>query len=137
MSILIDTSIWSLALRRHRRDLNPAERAVVLHCRELIIKGEANLIGAICQEALSGIPDKKVFEQVRQRLLLMDELPTTLDTHILAAEFYNVCRAHGTAGGPIDMTICAAAHLHNAPIFTTDPDFGFYARHLPITLHTI
>jgi hypothetical protein len=32
------------------------------------------------------------------------------------------------------MTICAAAHLHGAAIFTTDPDYAHYARHLPIQL---
>jgi hypothetical protein len=33
------------------------------------------------------------------------------------------------------MLICAMAHRLGLPIFTTDPDFSGYAKHLPIRLH--
>ena len=33
------------------------------------------------------------------------------------------------------MLICALAYRYGVPIFTTDPDFSGYAKHLPIQLH--
>ena len=56
--ILIDTCIWSLALRRTRKDLNPQERKLYFRWRELVIDGSAALIGPIRQELLSGIHSK-------------------------------------------------------------------------------
>jgi len=137
MSVLIDTSVWSLSLRRLRRDLNPKERAIVFRCRDLTVAGEAIVIGPICQETLSGIAEREAFERVRERLALIDELPVTMETFILGAEFYNVCRGRGIVPEAMDMTICAAAYLSDTAIFTTDPDFPRYARHLPIALHVV
>jgi predicted nucleic acid-binding protein len=135
--ILLDSSIWSLFLRRKQRDLNPHERAIVHHVHDLIVAGDAVIIPLICHEVLSGISDKAKFDYIKARLLAIDELPLQIETYTLAAEFFNTCRAKGTAPGAIDMTICAAAHLHHTPIFTTDPDFPLYARHLPFSLYNI
>jgi predicted nucleic acid-binding protein len=135
MSVLIDTSVWSLALRRQRRDLSSLEKSLVFRCRDLTIAGEACLIGPILQETLSGISAPEAFQQVKTRLVCVREVSITAGTFILAAEFFNTCRRHGITPEAIDMTICAGAHLHGAPIFTTDPDFPRYARHLPIALY--
>ena len=135
MPVLIDSSVWSLSLRRNRRDLSPPEKAIVFQCRDLLAAGDAALIGLILQETLSGIAESENFEGIKERMLSALELPVDSDTHILSAQFYNICRAHGVAPGHIDMTICASAHIHNTPIFTADPDFKHYAKHLPISLH--
>ena len=92
MSVLIDTSVWSLALRRQRRDLNELERVLVYRCRDLTAAGEACLIGPILQETLSGISEPETFQQVRDRLICVRELPVIVDTFSLAAEFFNTCR---------------------------------------------
>jgi predicted nucleic acid-binding protein len=60
-----------------------------------------------------------------------DVLPTD---HVQAARFFKVCRWHGITGSHVDMLICALAYRYDLPIFTTDPDFSGYARHLPIRL---
>ena len=52
-----------------------------------------------------------------------------------AAEFFNVCRARGVTGGPIDMLISSVAYRHAIPVFAADTDFVTYARHLPLQLH--
>jgi predicted nucleic acid-binding protein len=135
MSVLIDTSVWSIGLRRRRRDLN-GDQLVLLHeWQRLLVEGEATLIPTICQEILSGIATPRMFEQTRQHLMQIPLLPTSIDTFVLAAEFFNTCLTHGIVPDSPDMTICAAAHLHNTPIFTTDPDFPRYAKHLPIVVH--
>jgi hypothetical protein len=55
MKVLVDTSIWSLALRRRPGDLNPNENLLVTELTELIQEGRAAIIGLIRQELLSGI----------------------------------------------------------------------------------
>jgi predicted nucleic acid-binding protein len=137
MSVLIDTTIWSLAFRRRKRDLNSNELALYYEWERLILDGEASLIGPIRQETLSGIASQREVEIVKARLIPVHEFPLPSDLFLLAADFFNLCRAHGISAGAVDMMICAAAHTNDASIFTADPDFPHYAKHLPITLHKI
>src|SRR5690348_11946997 len=130
MTVLVDTSVWSLALRRKRRDLSTRETAIVHHLRDLMIADEVALIPLIRQEVLSGIASKTAFGVIQSRLAAVPVLLTPTQLFDVAAEFYNACRAHGVAAEAIDMTICAAAHSHGTPVFTTDPDFSRYVRHL-------
>jgi hypothetical protein len=53
--ILVDTSVWSLALRRRPEHLNDAEQKIVSDWTQLALEGEVVLIGPIRQEVLSGI----------------------------------------------------------------------------------
>jgi predicted nucleic acid-binding protein len=137
MTVLVDTCVWSLGLRRRQRDLNPIERSTYYEWADLLKRGEAAITGVIRQELLSGIVSQKEFESLRDRLALVDDLFVDSHTHILAAEFYNQCRAYGIVPDSPDMTICAAAHLYGMPVFTTDPDFLRYEHHLPIKLHRL
>lgn len=52
-----------------------------------------------------------------------------------AAEFFNLCRAGGISGGPIDMLISSVAYRHAIPVFAADADYAMYAQHLPLRLH--
>lgn len=135
--ILIDTTIWSLALRRRPEDLNDQERLLVAEWSRLVRRGQAILIGPIRQEILSGIKDEKAFEAIRESLgdfRYIDVQPTDYDT---AAAFFNRCRSRGISGTSIDLLICAVAHRSELPIFSTDPDFGHYAPHVGIELHQL
>ena len=62
MNVLVDTTIWSLALRRRLRDLSDDEARLVARWAELIQSGQAILIGLVRQEILSGIRDRVAFE---------------------------------------------------------------------------
>ena len=135
MNVLIDTSVWSLGLRRKRRDLNPNELKAYFEWEQLLARGQAAIVGLIRQEILSGIASRATFDSIKQRLEPTPDLPVTTETFVLAAEFFNKCRAAGAAPGAIDMTICAAGHTHDLPIFSTDPDFPGYAKILPIHLY--
>ena len=55
MNALVDTSVWSLALRRQHKDLTAAERAVVDELTNLTRESRTRIIGLIRQELLSGI----------------------------------------------------------------------------------
>jgi predicted nucleic acid-binding protein len=135
VTVLVDTTIWSLALRRRAHQLSSGEKRLVEAWVELVTSGEAALIGPVLQEVLSGIRHDEVFEALHARLSSFPYLEILPGDHIQAARFFNVCRSRGIAGSQIDMLICAAAHRHEVPIFTTDADFSGYARHLPIRLH--
>jgi len=55
MNVLVDTSVWSLALRRKNESLTTNERFLVTELSELIREGRARVIGLVRQELLSGI----------------------------------------------------------------------------------
>jgi predicted nucleic acid-binding protein len=135
VTVLIDTTIWSLALRRRSHQLSPAEKRLVDAWAELVSSGRAVLIGPVRQEVLSGIRSEETFEALHEKLSFFRYLEILPGDYSQAARFFNLCRSHGVTGSHIDMLICATADRHNVPIFTTDPDFSGYARHLPIRLH--
>ena len=134
MRVLVDTTIWSLALRRRPAGRNSEEDGLVRAWEELIREGRIVLLGLIRQEILSGIADRRQFERLRDDLTAFpDEVILTSD-HVRAAEHFNRCRAAGVAGSPVDFLICAASERLAVPIFTTDLDFPRFARHVPIRL---
>ena len=137
MNILVDTSVWSLGLRRAHRDLNPVERAIFFEWHDILKRGDACLIGPILQEVLSGISNPKLVQDLALQLMTVTQIRTTQSTWMLAAEFYNLCRAAGIVPEAIDMSICAAASESGIPIFTTDPDFTRYVKILPISHHSV
>ena len=128
MKILVDTSVWSLALRREQQ----CEMAVKL--AELIRASQVVMIGPVRQEVLSGISSERVFADVKSRLEYFDDLPITTADYETAAEFYNLCRSKGVQGSHVDFLICAVAANHDLLIFTADQDFAHYAQYLPIRL---
>ena len=135
MDVLVDTSVWSLALRRRSRQLGNRDRTLRDELAELTREGRAVVIGPVRQELLSGIQDGAAFERLRERLRAFDDLPLTTDDYEEAASFNNRCRASGVAGAAVDLLICAAAARRDLPIFTVDADFRRYARVLPVRLH--
>ena len=133
MNVLVDTSIWSLALRRAPARQDPA----VAELAELIREYRVRILGAIRQEILSGIRSPQQFETLRLRLRAFPDLALDDEDYEFAADFFNQCRRRGVQGSNTDFLICAAAHRHKLSIFTTDLDFAGYRQHLPIRLHEI
>lgn len=135
MSVLVDTPVWSLALRRRAGHLSAAERRQVDEWRVLVGEGRARLTGIIRQEILSGIRDEGHFTRLRERLDAFEDVAVDSADHERAAAFFNACRAKGISPGAIDVLICAIAARHGLAIFTTDADFARYAQVLPLRLH--
>jgi len=131
MNVIIDTSVWSLALRRN----TPDDRTSIVNVlRELIADGRVVLLGAIRQELLSGIRYTEHFVKLRDYLRAFPDLEITTKDYELAAEFFNTCRRHGIQGSNTDFLICAAAHHRGYSIFTTDKDFENFRSHIPVVL---
>lgn len=131
MRVLVDTSVWSLALRRRARGEHPA----VGELRSLIDEGRVAMIGPIRQELLSGISAPAAFERLRTHLAAFDDEPLDTGDVERAAEHFNACRARGVQGSNTDFLICAVAERRTFAILTTDIDFTRFARLLPISLH--
>ena len=130
MNVLVDTSVWSLALGR-TTPVHPVRE--LLH--ELVIDGRAAIIGPVRQELLSGVKLAAQFETLRERLRAFTDIALQTEDHEEAARFFNKCRTEGIQGSNTDLLICAVASRRELPIFTTDRDFERFARLVPISLY--
>lgn len=135
MRVLVDTSVWSLALRRKSADLSAGEQSLVQQLRDLIREDRVQLPGAIRQEVLSGIRHPEQFEKIRAFLRPFPDEPLDIEDYEMAAQVNNSCRAKGVVVSGVDALICAIALRKEFPIFTTDSDFKHYARVLALKLH--
>lgn len=136
MNTLVDTSLWSLALRRKTQDLSSGEKHLVAELAELIKEGRARILGVVRQELLSGIKVPEQYEKLRVTLRAFPDEPLDTPDYEAAAKASNQCRSKGIAVSPVDALICAVGSQRDWPIFTTDPDFRSYSSLLPIELHT-
>jgi predicted nucleic acid-binding protein len=135
MMVLVDTSVWSLALRRKSGDLNARERDLSVALAELIREGRAQIVGAVRQELLSGIREAEKFEKLRDYLRAFDEPVLETADYEAAAEAHNRCRSRGIAGSAIDFLICAVALRREWQVFTSDGDFEAYSKVLAVRLY--
>ena len=135
MLVLVDTPIWSLALRRRDAGLDQREQRLTAALRELIQDGRAQIVGPVRQELLSGIREEPSFKRLRDQLRAFEQVPLEVADYEEAASLNNRCRARGIAGSAIDFLICAIALRRNWQIFTTDRDFPRYAAVLPLKLY--
>lgn len=131
MRILVDTSVWSTALRRRK---NSSSREAD-ELRNLITDHRVEIIGPIRQELLSGIREKMQFKKLEKHLAAFPDIPLTTDDYVAAAKFFNICKSNGIQGSNTDFLICAVAVRCGMPIFTTDKDFALFAKHIPIESH--
>ena len=132
MKVLVDTPIWSYALRSKRSGFEQH----VKELEALIADQRVLLIGPIRQEVLSGYSEIQQFEKLNEKLKFFENTPIMDDDYVQAAKFSNTCRKRGVQGSHIDFLICAVAYRQKAAIFTTDKDFAYYQNHLPIQLFT-
>jgi predicted nucleic acid-binding protein len=133
MRVLVDTSVWSLALRRG----DGPQNLVAVELRRLIAAHVAEIIGPVRQEILSGVRDQTQFARLETHLAAFPDLPLLTEDYVTAAKFYNLCRSKGIQGSNTDFLICAVAVRHDLSVFTTDGDFPQFARCLPIVLHEL
>jgi predicted nucleic acid-binding protein len=137
MRILIDTPVWSLALRRKTADLAPSERQVMHLLHQIVDEGRAQLLGSVRQELLSGLREHAQFRRLRDYLRDFPDTVLVTEDYEEAARASNECRKAGIASTPVDMLICAVSLHHGWQIFSTDRDFSHYAAVLPIQLFSL
>jgi len=130
MKVVIDTTVWSLFLRRDRQ--KPSTEVDQL--KQYIQEGRAQMLGIVRQELLSSIKIQKQFVTLSHLLEGFPDILATSEDHITAAKFCNQCRQKGIQGSPVDFLICAIAHRLKSPILSTDQDFSNYVKVIPIKL---
>ncbi|XOF35107.1 MAG: PIN domain-containing protein [Candidatus Electrothrix sp. YB6] len=130
MKVVIDTVIWSLALRRTEPDEHVCQELA-----RLIEEQRVLLPGPIRQEILSGYSEESRFERLRKHLSCFDNEPVLDEDYIRAAQYHNLCRRRGIQGSHIDFLICSCAFRLQAAIYTRDQDFQQYSKVLPVLLH--
>lgn len=121
MKVLVDTSVWSLALRRQNQaGLSDHEQPLKAQLTQAIQDGRVAMIGPIRQELLSGIRDQAQFEKLKIYLdPFLDEPLVTADFE-QAARLYNTCKSQGAQAGTVDLLICAVALRRNWQLLSND-----------------
>jgi hypothetical protein len=121
VKLLVDTSVWSLALRRKDvATLSEKEQELKSQLTQAIQDGRVVMIGPIRQELLSGIKEQAQFDKVKGALdPFVDEHIDTAD-YEHAARLYNTCRSQGIEAGPVDMLICTVAVRRNWQVLASD-----------------
>lgn len=131
MKVLVDTPIWSYALRTPNKEY----KNEIDQLKSLIKEQRALIIGPIRQEILSGYSDLRKFKRLKAKLSFFENTPIQDIDYELAAEICNQCRKKGIQGSHIDFLICAVAKRIDVPIFTTDKDFPHYQKAISIKLY--
>jgi predicted nucleic acid-binding protein len=133
MKVIVDTSVWSLALRRS----NDIENKYVEELEEVINEVRAQLVGPVRQELLIGIKTEKQYKILKNHLRAFKDLPIETEDYELAADYFNKARRKGIQGSNTDFLLCAISTRHQMPIFTIDKDFVNFQTVFPIELHKI
>jgi len=129
--ILVDTSIWSLALRRPSGVVN--QEATLL--KTIIEEGEdVYLLGIILQEVLQGIRNSSDFLALKEYFKAFPLIDLMREDYTGAAELKNHLIRKGKQGGTIDVLIASAAISHHCHLFTTDKHFAHIAEHSELKL---
>lgn len=126
MTLLVDTSVWSLALRRDAR----AEGAGVQALRAALAGNQSVVTtGFILQELLQGFSGLRARREIIEKFSALPLIPPDRQDHIEAAELRNRCRRVGVQVGSIDALLIQLCVRHDLIMLTTDRDFASAAKH--------
>lgn len=120
--ILLDTTILSLAYRRHHK-IEPEPPAIEI-LRQIILDDVPLAVpGIVLQEVLSGVRTEAQFERLKRLLEAFPIMTAEPRHHVLAAKIANACRRKEVATSTVDCLIAALATSIDASLFTLDENF--------------
>lgn len=125
MSVLVDTSVWSLALRRDGEASRPEVKAL-----SACLGGESAVLttGLILQELLQGFHGPTHRREILSRFAALPLLSPDREAHVEAAALRNACRRRGVQVGTIDALIAQLCIQNGCSLLTADRDFQAIAR---------
>ena len=131
MTLLVDTSVWSLALRRDAEAGEPEVQAL-----EDALLGDEVIVttGLVLQELLQGFSGPKAQTQIVQRFAALPLIQPDRDDHVGAAGIRNACRRAGVQLGTIDALLAQLCIRHELILLSTDKDFAHAAKHCPLSV---
>jgi len=130
VNLFVDTSVWSLALRRD----SPPASSEVLHLREALAGGTVYTTGLVLQELLQGFQGPRARAQMIERFAAIGMIVPTRGDHISAAGLRNECRRRGISVGTIDALLAQLCIRHKLVMLSTDRDFSHIAECTPLRL---
>ena len=119
MNVFVDTSVWSLALRRDA----PPNLPEVHELRRSLESGSVHCTGLVLQELLQGFAKPKAHKQIIARFSALPLLVPDRDDHVRAADLRNKCRRKGVQAGTIDVLFAQLCIRYELTMLTTDNDF--------------
>jgi predicted nucleic acid-binding protein len=131
VTLLVDTSVWSLALRRDAHSAAPEFEAL-----RSALEGADTVVttGLVLQELLQGFSGAKDKPKIIASFAALPLLQPDREDHVTAAELRNVCRRAGVQIGTIDAVIAQLCIRHGLTLLSTDKDFVFAAKHTKLRL---
>lgn len=117
MSLLVDTSVWSLALRQ-----------------ALLGTDQVFTTGLILQELLQGFAGPKNREVLLHHFSVLACVQPNRNDHMEAAEVRNACRRRGVQIGTIDALLIQLCCRHDLTLLSTDQDFSLAAKTIDFRL---
>ena len=129
MKIFVDTSVWSLALRR---DAPPGLPEVHFLADALKGDGDVYTTGLVIQELLQGFSGASAGEAIAAKLSSLAMIIPDLNDQMKAAALRNHCRRKGVQIGTIDALIARLAIRYDLALLTTDKDFRNMAKHVEV-----
>jgi predicted nucleic acid-binding protein len=131
VNLFVDTSVWSLAVRRDAppRSAEVGFLGTALETRETIFT-----TGLVLQELLQGFRGPKARDAIVERFSLLPFLVPDRQDHINAADLHGACRRKGIQVGTIDALLAQLCLRYRLTLLTTDADFRRIAKVRPLAL---
>jgi len=131
VTLLVDTSVWSLALRRDAAVNAPQVQAL----KDALLGADVVVTtGLVLQELLQGFSGPKAAAQIIERFSALPLLQPDRDDHVAAAQIRNTCRRAGVQIGTIDALLAQLCVRHDLVLLSTDNDFALAAKHCALRL---
>ncbi len=131
MTLLVDTSVWSLALRRD----GESDASEVIALRAALAGAESVVVtGLVLQELLQGFAGAKAQDAILERFAALPLIQPDREDHIAAAQIRNLCRRNGVQIGTIDALLIQLCGRYDLTLLTTDQDFQHASKHVPLRL---
>ena len=131
MSLLVDTSVWSLAFRRDTEVVVPEVKTPQ---RALEGADQVFTTGLVLQELLQGFAGPKARALLIERFAALGFLQPDREDHIEAAVVRNSCRRHGVQIGTIDAVLIQLCLRHDLVLLSSDNDFLSAVKHIKFRL---
>lgn len=129
--MLVDTSVWSLALRRDAVQTLPEVAAL----RDALLGADQVFTtGLVLQELLQGFAGPKARAQIVERFASLGFVQPDRQDHIEAAEVRNTCRRRGVQIATIDALLIQLCRRYDLVLLSTDQDFRATAKHVEFRL---
>lgn len=131
MTLLVDTSVWSLALRRDVVANKPEVDAL-----KAALAGSDVVVttGLVLQELLQGFVGPKARTRIIESFTSFPLIQPDREDHIAAADLRNTCRKAGVQLGTVDALIAQLCIRHDLTLLSTDKDFSYAAQHCSLKL---